>query len=56
MQVCSTGVDEQVMKGEFEKLRTALSQGASIASPPLPLTTIVIQVCMFCPFYLYKGF
>ncbi|OEL36957.1 Zinc finger CCCH domain-containing protein 24 [Dichanthelium oligosanthes] len=43
VQVCSTGVEEAVMKEEFDKLSTALIQGAAICSPPLPLTTIVVQ-------------
>ncbi|KAG2570258.1 zinc finger CCCH domain-containing protein 24-like [Panicum virgatum] len=43
VQVCSTDVDEALMKEEFDKLSTALIQGASTCSPPLPLTTIVVQ-------------
>jgi tRNA (uracil-5-)-methyltransferase len=43
-QVCSTGVDEALMKEEFDKLSAALLQGAATCSPPLPLTTIVVQV------------
>jgi len=42
--VCSTGVDEALMKEEFDKLSAALIQGAATCSPPLPLTTIVVQV------------
>ncbi|KAJ3706150.1 hypothetical protein LUZ61_009855 [Rhynchospora tenuis] len=43
IQVCSSGVEEEVMKAEFEKMRMAFSQGANDASPSLPLTTIVVQ-------------
>uniref|UniRef100_A0ACD5YCX4 Uncharacterized protein n=1 Tax=Avena sativa TaxID=4498 RepID=A0ACD5YCX4_AVESA len=43
VQVCSTGVDEVLMKDEFTKLSTTLVQGATTCSPPLPLTTIVVQ-------------
>ncbi|KAJ3679796.1 hypothetical protein LUZ60_016074 [Juncus effusus] len=43
IQVCSSGVQEEAMKSEFEKLKNALSEGESSSSPPLPLTTIVIQ-------------
>uniref|UniRef100_A0A0A9GCP7 C3H1-type domain-containing protein n=1 Tax=Arundo donax TaxID=35708 RepID=A0A0A9GCP7_ARUDO len=43
VQVCSTGVDEALMKEEFDKLSAALLQGAATCSPPLPLTAIVVQ-------------
>ncbi|KAF0893256.1 hypothetical protein E2562_023508 [Oryza meyeriana var. granulata] len=43
VQVCSTGVDEALMKDEFDKLTVALEQGAATCLPPLPLTTIVVQ-------------
>ncbi|CAD6261479.1 unnamed protein product [Miscanthus lutarioriparius] len=43
VQVCSTGVDEALMKEEFDKLSAALIQGAATCSPPLPLTTFVVQ-------------
>ncbi|KAJ1269789.1 hypothetical protein BS78_06G004200 [Paspalum vaginatum] len=43
VQVCSTDVDEALMKEEFDKLSAALVQGAVMCSPPLPLTTIVVQ-------------
>ncbi|XP_062225065.1 zinc finger CCCH domain-containing protein 24 [Phragmites australis] len=43
VQVCSTGVDEVLMKEEFDKLSAALLQGAAICSPPFPLTAIVVQ-------------
>ncbi|KAG8064214.1 hypothetical protein GUJ93_ZPchr0004g38927 [Zizania palustris] len=43
VQVCSSGVDEALMKDEFDKLTVALEQGAATCSPPLPLTTIVVQ-------------
>ncbi|ONM19100.1 Zinc finger CCCH domain-containing protein 24 [Zea mays] len=43
VQVCSTSVDEALMKEEFDKLSAALVQGAATCSPPLPLTTIVVQ-------------
>ncbi|VAH40638.1 unnamed protein product [Triticum turgidum subsp. durum] len=43
IQVCSTGVDEVLMKDEFAKLSKTLVQGAATCSPPLPLTTIVVQ-------------
>jgi hypothetical protein len=32
------------MKEEFDKLSAALIKGAATCSPPLPLTTIVVQV------------
>ena len=44
IQVCSTGVDEVLMKDEFAKLSMTLVQGAATCLPPLPLTTIVVQV------------
>lgn len=44
MQVCSTEVDEDVMKNEFAKLSMALVHGAAASAPPLPLTTIIVQV------------
>ena len=50
--MCSTDVDEALMKEEFDKLSAALIQGASTCSPPLPLTTIVVQV-MFCQLQCY---
>uniref|UniRef100_N1R476 Zinc finger CCCH domain-containing protein 24 n=1 Tax=Aegilops tauschii TaxID=37682 RepID=N1R476_AEGTA len=37
------GVDEVLMKDEFAKLSKTLVQGAATCSPPLPLTTIVVQ-------------
>ncbi|KAK3145384.1 hypothetical protein QOZ80_4AG0328510 [Eleusine coracana subsp. coracana] len=43
VQVCSTCVDEDLMKEEFDKLSTVLLQGAAACSPPLPLTTMVVQ-------------
>uniref|UniRef100_A0A0E0KM18 C3H1-type domain-containing protein n=1 Tax=Oryza punctata TaxID=4537 RepID=A0A0E0KM18_ORYPU len=43
VQVCSTGVDDALTKDEFDKLTVALQQGAATCSPPLPLTTIVVQ-------------
>ncbi|KAM0900902.1 hypothetical protein ACQ4PT_020365 [Festuca glaucescens] len=43
VQVCSTGIDELLMKDEFAKLSMTLVQGAATCSPPLPLTTIVVQ-------------
>ncbi|TVU06844.1 hypothetical protein EJB05_46880, partial [Eragrostis curvula] len=43
VQVCSTGVDEALMKEEFNKLSAALLQGAATCSPPLPLTAMVVQ-------------
>lgn len=45
-QVCSTGVDEVLMKDEFAKLSKTLVQGAATSLPPLPLTTIVVQVSL----------
>nr|CAD1818934.1 unnamed protein product [Ananas comosus var. bracteatus] len=43
IQVCSTDVDEDVMKNEFAKLSMALVHGAAASAPPLPLTTIIVQ-------------
>ncbi|KQJ81687.1 zinc finger CCCH domain-containing protein 24 [Brachypodium distachyon] len=43
VQVCSTGVDEVLMKDELDKLSTTLVRGAATCLPPLPLTTIVVQ-------------
>ncbi|TKW02898.1 hypothetical protein SEVIR_7G032500v4 [Setaria viridis] len=43
VQVCSTDVDEALMKEEFDKLSAALIEGAAMCSPSLPLTTIVVQ-------------
>ncbi|XP_072985162.1 zinc finger CCCH domain-containing protein 24 [Typha latifolia] len=43
IQVCSSGVDEELMKTEFDNLSRAFAQGAAACSPPLPLTTIIVQ-------------
>ncbi|XP_074572861.1 zinc finger CCCH domain-containing protein 24 isoform X1 [Curcuma longa] len=43
IQVCSTDVDEEVMKNDFQRMVQALVLGAAACSPPLPLTVIVVQ-------------
>ncbi|WOL16725.1 zinc finger CCCH domain-containing protein 24 isoform X1 [Canna indica] len=43
IQVCSTDVDEEVMKNEFQRLLRALEHEAAACSPSLPLTAIVVQ-------------
>ncbi|CAA6662435.1 unnamed protein product [Spirodela intermedia] len=43
VQVCTLGIDDDIINGEFEKLSEALVQGASECSPPLPLTSLVVQ-------------
>ncbi|XP_008791527.1 zinc finger CCCH domain-containing protein 24 [Phoenix dactylifera] len=43
VQVCLSGVDEELMKNEFSRMTQVLTQGAASCSPPLPLTTIVVQ-------------
>ncbi|KAG6503890.1 hypothetical protein ZIOFF_036214 [Zingiber officinale] len=41
--VCSTDVDEEVMKNDFQRMVQTLVLGAAACSPPLPLTVIVVQ-------------
>ncbi|XP_042393906.1 zinc finger CCCH domain-containing protein 24-like [Zingiber officinale] len=43
IQVCSTDVDEEVMKNDFQRMVQTLVLGAAACSPPLPLTVIVVQ-------------
>ena len=47
MQVCTSDVDENVINDEFDHMIKTLTQGASECSPPLPLTSLVVQVSMF---------
>ncbi|ONK70662.1 uncharacterized protein A4U43_C04F210 [Asparagus officinalis] len=43
IQVCSLDVADEQMKIEFTRMAQAFAQGAASCSPPLPLTTIVVQ-------------
>nr|XP_010920398.1 zinc finger CCCH domain-containing protein 24 isoform X1 [Elaeis guineensis] len=43
VQVCSSGVDEELIKNEFRRMTQVLTQEATACSPLLPLTTIVVQ-------------
>ncbi|XP_078439903.1 zinc finger (CCCH-type) family protein [Wolffia australiana] len=43
VQVCTSGVDAEFEKSEFEKMGRALALGASECSPPMPLTSLVVQ-------------
>lgn len=43
VQVSTAGFDDELVKGEFEKMAQAFSAGASANSPPLPLTELVVQ-------------
>ncbi|XP_068652636.1 zinc finger CCCH domain-containing protein 24 [Aristolochia californica] len=43
VQVCSSGVDNEVVESEFRKMAQSLAQGASACSPPLPLTALIVQ-------------
>lgn len=45
LQVCSSDVDAEIMKNEFQKMVQCLAHGAAACQPPLPLTVIVVQVC-----------
>lgn len=38
------GAENELVTREFERMAQALAYGASTASPPLPLTALVIQV------------
>ncbi|KAJ9698146.1 hypothetical protein PVL29_007300 [Vitis rotundifolia] len=42
VQVCSKGIDDEILNGEFERLALAFTMGAT-ASSPLPLTALVVQ-------------
>ncbi|MQL82333.1 hypothetical protein Taro_014802, partial [Colocasia esculenta] len=44
VQVCTLGIDNNVTNSEFQKMSEALARGASDCSPPLPLTSLVVQV------------
>lgn len=44
MQVCTLGSNEGQVKDELNRLAQAFSAGSTAESPPLPLTTLVIQV------------
>ncbi|XP_057782659.1 zinc finger CCCH domain-containing protein 24 [Salvia miltiorrhiza] len=43
VQVCTLGSDEGQVKDEIHRLAQAFSAGSTAESPPLPLTTLVIQ-------------
>ncbi|KAL5998380.1 hypothetical protein ACLOJK_009320 [Asimina triloba] len=43
VQVCTTGVENDILTGEFQRMAQAFSNGASACSPPLPLTSLVVQ-------------
>ncbi|KAL1558554.1 zinc finger CCCH domain-containing protein 24 [Salvia divinorum] len=43
VQVCTLGSDEGKVKEELHRLAQAFSAGSTAESPPLPLTTLVIQ-------------
>ncbi|KAG9445578.1 hypothetical protein H6P81_011706 [Aristolochia fimbriata] len=42
-QVCSLGFDGQVVESEFCEMTKSLIQGAHACSPPLPLTSLIVQ-------------
>lgn len=43
IQVSTKGFDDGLVRGEFEKMAEAFSTGASVTSPALPLTALVVQ-------------
>lgn len=43
VQVCSVGVECELMTSEFKRLAQAFAEGSVANSPPLPLTALVIQ-------------
>ncbi|XP_026415262.1 zinc finger CCCH domain-containing protein 24-like isoform X2 [Papaver somniferum] len=43
VQVCTTGIDKEVLTKEFQSMALAFSEGVSASSPPLPLTSLVVQ-------------
>ncbi|PIA34532.1 hypothetical protein AQUCO_03700068v1 [Aquilegia coerulea] len=43
VQICSVDFDDEVVKTELQRLARAFSDGASANSPPLPLTSLVVQ-------------
>lgn len=43
VQVCSVGIDDAVITGEFERLAQEFAAGATANSPSLPLTALVVQ-------------
>ncbi|KAL2613299.1 hypothetical protein R1flu_024991 [Riccia fluitans] len=44
VQVCPTGVDSEVVSLEYKKMAAHVSQAAAAANPPLPLTSLIVQV------------
>lgn len=44
LQVCTTGIDEEMVNNEFERMAHHFVEGATISSPCLPLTVLVVQV------------
>ncbi|RVW38776.1 Zinc finger CCCH domain-containing protein 24 [Vitis vinifera] len=47
VQVCSKGIDDEILNGEFERLAQAFTMGAT-ANSPLPLTALVVQSVNSC--------
>ncbi|KAJ8504595.1 hypothetical protein OPV22_005481 [Ensete ventricosum] len=43
IQVCSSDIDAEIMKNEFQKMAQSLAHRAAACQPPLPLTVIVVQ-------------
>ncbi|BBN09995.1 tRNA (uracil-5-)-methyltransferase [Marchantia polymorpha subsp. ruderalis] len=43
VQVCPTGIDEETRNVEYKKMVDHLSLASSAASPPLPLTALIVQ-------------
>lgn len=43
VQVCSLHYEEEQIRREFNKMTQALVHGAAACSPPLPLTTVLVQ-------------
>lgn len=62
MQVCTLGSDEGQVKDELDRLAQAFSTGSAAESPPLPLSSLVIQVIVipdpkliFCMIILFQS-
>lgn len=43
VQVCTVGIDDEIVNSELERMAQAFTAGATSSSPSLPLTTLVVQ-------------
>ncbi|KAK8970104.1 Zinc finger CCCH domain-containing protein 24 [Platanthera guangdongensis] len=54
VQVCSLHYEEEQIRSEFNRMTQALVHGAAACSPPLPLTTVLVQVNTLAAERLYS--